>query len=313
MSGSVALFGAAGATGHALGPALEARGIRYRVVGRNLETLEREFPHAEAVRADFLNGEGTAAAAKGVETVFYLAGAPYTHFEQHPIMTRNALAAARRAGVKQFVHVAPVYSYGPAVVRPVPESQPHRPSTRKGRWRLDQEQAVLAANGPEMRTLIMHLPDFYGPYADNSFANYFIREAVEGKAATFIGPLRAQREFIFVPDVAEPLLRLSQLDDAYGRCWNLGAVSTITGQTFSDLVYNALGTTPKPRSIPKIALTLLGLLNPFMREVSEMYYLYDSDFILDDSQLCTRLGTVHKTPYAEGIRRTVDFMRIQTP
>jgi nucleoside-diphosphate-sugar epimerase len=309
MSTTIALFGATGAVGHALRPALEARGVAYRVVGRNLDTLEREFPAAEAVRADFLSGEGLDTAASGIETVFYLAGAPYTNFERHPVMTRNALAAAKRAGVQRFVHIAPVYSYGPAVVRPVPESQPHQPNSRKGRWRLEQEQAVLGADSPAMRTVIVHVPDFYGPNADNSLANYFIGEAVAGKAATFMGPLDVQREFIFVPDVAGPLLQLSQLDDVFGRCWNLGAASPITGRAFSKIVYDVLGTPPKPRPVSKIALTLFGLFNPTMRELREMYYLYDSGFILDDAQLRARLGALPKTPYAEGVRQTIEWVR----
>lgn len=309
MAEAIALFGAGGAIGHALAPALRSRGISYRAVGRDAARLRREFPEATAVHADFLSGEGVGEAAQGVETVIYLAGAPYDHFEQHPIMMRNALNAARAAGVKRFVHVAPVYSYGPARIRPVPESQPHVPNTRKGRWRLEQEQAVLDAHGSEMQTLILHLPDFYGPHADNSIANYFMTEAVAGKPATFVGPLKALREFIFVPDVAEPLLQLAALPDAYGRCWNLGAAGPITGREFSDLTYSALGAPPKPRAVPKIALQMFGLFNPFMRELAEMYYLYDSGFILDDSQLAAKLGGLKKTSYEQGVRRTVCWLK----
>ena len=140
-------------------------------------------------------------------------------------MVRNALDAAQAAAVKRFVHVPPVYSYGPPLTHPVPESQPHVPNTRKGRFRLEQEQAVLERNAPGFATLVVHLPDFYGPDAELSCANAFMREALGGKTATFIGPLDAQRESIFVPDAAGPLLALAALDHAYGRCWNLGGES----------------------------------------------------------------------------------------
>ena len=110
--GFVALFGAAGAVGQALAPALEQRAIAYRTVGRDVARLQRDFPHSQVLEADFFSGEGVADAAQGVQTVFYLAGAPYTEFYRHPVMIRNALDAARAAGVKRFVHVAPVYSYG---------------------------------------------------------------------------------------------------------------------------------------------------------------------------------------------------------
>jgi nucleoside-diphosphate-sugar epimerase len=306
--GVVALFGAAGAVGHALAPALDERGMAYRAVGRDASRLKRDFPHGQAMEADFFSGQGVAAAAQGVDTVFYLAGAPYTEFFKHPIMVRNALDAAKAAGVKRFVHVAPVYSYGPAQTRPVPESQPHLPNTRKGRFRLEQEQNVLARNGSGLATLVVHLPDFYGPNADLGYADVFMREALSGKTASFIGPLGAQREFVYVPDAADPLLRLATIEDAYGRCWNLGGQS-IEARAFADGVFAAIGRPPKYRSVPKLMLQAAGLAVPFMREVAEMYYLFDSEFVLDDTALQQRLGGYAKTPIPQGTAETIAWMR----
>jgi nucleoside-diphosphate-sugar epimerase len=206
------------------------------------------------------------------------------------------------------VHVAPVYSYGPPQRIPVPESQPHRPNTRKGRFRLKQEQEVLGRHSGGFATIVVHLPDFYGPNADLSYANAFMREAVSGKTASWIGPLEAQREFIYVPDVADPLLALSELDDAYGRCWNLGGQS-LAARAFIGEVFKLLATPPKYRSIPKLMLQAVGLVNPFMREVAEMYYLFESNFILDDSALRQRLGGYAKTPIEQGITQTIEWMR----
>ncbi len=303
----MALFGATGAVGRALAPALERRRIAYRVVGRDAAKLQREFPNAQAMQADFFSGVGVVPAAAGVETIFYLAGAPYAEFYKHPVMVGHALDGAVRAGVKRFVHVAPVYSYGPPRTRPVTESQPHAPSARKGAFRLEQERAVLKRHDG-MATMVVHLPDFYGPNADLSYANAFMREALDGKTASWIGPLNAQREFIYVPDIADPLLRLAETDDAYGRYWNLGG-QAIEARAFVNGVFAALGTKPKYRSIPKFVLSLVGIGSPFMREVAEMYYLFDSGFVLDDSALRAKIGEYAKTPFPDGIAATLAFMR----
>lgn len=310
--GLVALFGASGAVGRVLAPALDQRGIAYRAVGRDTARIARYFPRAPVLAADFFTGEGIAAAAQGVETIFYLAGAPYTEFYKHPVMTRNALDVAARAGVKRFVHIAPVYSYGPPLSRPVPERQPHVPNTRKGGFRLEQEQAVLERHAADFATMVVHLPDFYGPNAELSYANAFMCEALAGKTASFIGPLGAQREFVYVPDVADPLLRLAALNDVYGRRWNLGGQS-IEARTFAGAVFTAAGLPPKYRSIPRFVLQLIGLGQPFMREVAEMYYLFDSGFVLDDSALQQRLGGWAKTPFPQGLAATVDWMRAHPP
>jgi nucleoside-diphosphate-sugar epimerase len=295
--GTTALFGAGGAVGHALAEALQNQGIPYREVGRT-----------QAVRADFLSGEGVREAARGVDTIFYLAGAPYTQFSKHPIMVRNALDAASSAGVKCFVHVAPVYSYGPPRSLPVPETQPHAPNTRKGRFRLEQEQTVLERDGGAMRTMVVHMPDFYGPHAELGYANVFMREALAGKSASWIGPLDALREFIFTGDMAQPLLALAADENAYGRCWNLGGVS-IRAREFAETVFSVLRMRPNYHSTPKAALQIVGLFVPFVREVAEMYYLFSDCFVLDDSALHAEIGPFPKTRIHEGIEWTLDWMR----
>lgn len=272
-----------------------------------LATLQREFPAADAATADFFTGDGLSEAAAGIDTVFYLAGAPYTEFYKHPVMIKNALAAAEAAGVRRFVHVAPIYSYGPPTTRPVPESQPHVPNTRKGRFRLEQERAVLDRSGT-MRTIVVHLPDFYGPWAELSYANAFMREAIAGKTASWIGPLGARREFVYVPDVPAPLLQLASDEGAYGRCWNLGGTQ-ILARDFAGGVFSAVGQAPKYRSVPKVALQAIGLFQPLMREVAEMYYIFDSDFVLDDSALRARLGDLPKTPVRRALEETAAWMR----
>ncbi len=56
-------------------------------------------------------------------------------------------------------------------------------------------------------------------------------------------------------------------------------------------------------------LRLAGFFNPLMREFPEMLYLTETPVLLDDSKLIARLGRVHKTPYDEAIRKTLDWMR----
>ena len=45
-----------------------------------------------------------------------------------------------------------------------------------------------------------------------------------------------------------------------------------------------------------------------MREVVEMLYLQETPVILDDRKLLAKLP-VHKTPYDDGIRQTLEWMR----
>ena len=66
---------------------------------------------------------------------------------------------------------------------------------------------------------------------------------------------------------------------------------------------------PKLMVAGKAMLRVLGLFNPLMRELVEMLYLEETPVILDDSKLQAKLGTLRKTPYDEGIRQTLEWMR----
>ena len=66
---------------------------------------------------------------------------------------------------------------------------------------------------------------------------------------------------------------------------------------------------PKYRAAGRGLLKLMGYLQPDIREVVEMLYLQETPVILDDSKLVAKLGPVHKTPYDEGIQKTLDWMR----
>ena len=56
-------------------------------------------------------------------------------------------------------------------------------------------------------------------------------------------------------------------------------------------------------------LRVLGLFNPVLREVVEMHYLWTTPVKLDDTRLRQLLPNLYKTPYAEGIRLTMDAMQ----
>src|ERR1700758_5316779 len=98
----IGLFGASGAIGESIANALREQEREYRVVGRDRGALERAFaadPLAEVVAWDPKDAASAVAAARGVETLIYLVGVPYDHFELHPILMRNTVNAAIEAGV----------------------------------------------------------------------------------------------------------------------------------------------------------------------------------------------------------------------
>ena len=57
------------------------------------------------------------------------------------------------------------------------------------------------------------------------------------------------------------------------------------------------------RSTATLLLPALGLASPTVRELTEMLYEFDEPFVVDSTEIATRLG-VAPTPSAEGIAHT---------
>jgi nucleoside-diphosphate-sugar epimerase len=312
-NGKVGLFGAAGAAGQVIAAALSAAGRDYRVVGRSRAPLEAAFgrdPLAEIVTWNPDDPASIRAAADGLQTVIYLVGVPYDQFASHPPLMERTLAGVTAAGVERFILVGTVYPYGRAHGKPIDETQPREPHTFKGQMRLAQENLVLAAHGRNgLSTLVLRLPDFYGPGIERSLLNSVFEGAANGKRAQMLAPLDLPHEFIYLPDAGPVIEKLTLTPEAYGRWWHLAGSGTITQREVARQAYALAGRKPKLMVAGKTMLRLLGLFDPMMRELVEMNYLLTEPVVLDDSALTRLLGPIHKTPYEEGIRRTFEAAR----
>jgi len=309
----VALFGAAGAIGGSIAAALRAQGRTYRVVGRSRAELEARFgadPLAEIVTWNPDDPASVRAAARGVDTIFYLVGVPYWQFELHPILMKKALDGAVAENVPNIVLIGTVYPFGKPQTPRIREDHPRQPHTFKGQKRKEQEDLVLAADAAgSIRGTILRLPDFYGPGVDRSFLASAFQAALKGGRAQLLGPIDIQHEFQYVPDVGPVALALAAERGAFGRTWNLAGPGTITQREFVERIFAEAGRKPKMLVANKFMLRLLGLFNPLLREVVEMHYLFEMPVVLDDSALQELLGGVKKTSYEEGIRATLRAMQ----
>ncbi|HLG98414.1 MAG TPA: NAD-dependent epimerase/dehydratase family protein [Bryobacteraceae bacterium] len=309
----IALFGAAGAIGGSIAAELQRTGAAYRVVGRGRAELERRFgsdPRAEIVTWNPDDPASVRAAARNIDTIFYLVGVPYWQFELHPQLIRKTLEGAIAGGVKRMVLIGTVYPFGRARTERVSEDHPREPNTFKGRMRKQQEDLLLAVDSAgSLRGTILRLPDFYGPNIERSYLASAFQAAIKGGRAQMVGPIDVPHEFMYVPDVGPVALALASEERAYGRAWHFGGPGAISGRAFVERVFQEAGRKPKYIVANKTVLRVMGLVSPLMREMVEMMYLFESPLIMDDSAIHGLLGQIKKTSYEDGIRETLRVMR----
>jgi nucleoside-diphosphate-sugar epimerase len=311
----IALFGAAGAIGQSIAKAVGAQGQPYRVVGRSRDSLAVAFgadPLAEIVTWNPDEPKSVQAAAAGINTLVYLVGVNYWQFELHPRLMKQTLDGAIAADVKRIVLIGTVYPYGRPHTRPVREDHPREAHTFKGRMRKAQEDLLLEAHAAgKIQATVLRLPDFYGPGVDKSFLHAAFIATVTGGVANMVGPLDTPHEFVFVPDVGPVVARLTSTPDAYGRVWHLAGAGVTTQRAIIQEIERQIGHRLRVRVAGKTMLRLIGLFNPFMREMVEMHYLLTDPVLMDDKALQELLGPIHKTSYADGVRACLAAVRGQ--
>ncbi len=301
-----------GQVGNALTAHLAGLGMAVRAVSRHRPPALAAGTDWRA--ADAADPEATADAAKGAAVIYQCLNAPYTQWpERFPPLQRGVLAAAERTGAL-LVSLENLYGYGPTGGQPMTEDLPLAATGVKGRTRAAMTAELLAAaDAGRVRIAIGRASDFFGPgvTAGSTLGERVFGNALAGRRADFIGNPNLAHTYSYVPDIAAGLATLGTDPRAAGQVWHLPGPATGTTQALLDLVAAEVGHRVGIRSVPKLAVRALALVNPTLRELAEMSYQFDQPFVLDTSKYQAAFGTAG-TPLAAAIAATVAWYRTRT-
>jgi len=300
-----------GQVGQALAACLAGRGLAVRALSRH-----RPAALADGIDwrvADAADPDAAADAAKGAAVVYQCLNAPYPRWpELFPPLQRGALAAAERAGAL-LVTLENLYGYGPTGGKPMTEDLPLAATTVKGRTRAAMTGELLAAAAAgRVRIAIGRASDFFGAGVTegSTLGRRVFGNALAGQRADFIGNPDLPHTYSYVPDIAAALATLGTDPRAVGEVWHLPGPQTVTTRALLDLVAGEVGHPVAIRSVPKLAVRALGLVNPMMRALVEMAYEFDEPFILDTTRYEATFGATG-TPLAAAVAATIAWYRTQ--
>lgn len=303
------VLGASGGMGYSIVQELSKRGIQVTALARNkakLEKLFRDVPNVTVYSGDIFQVEDIIAAADGVDVIFQAANIPYIDWEEKlEGFMLNILEATKRQNAKLAV-VDNIYAYGRSSGVKIGEDFPKNPHVKKGRIRLAVEKRIKDSGVP---AIIAHFPDFYGPNAENTLLHYTLEGIVQNKKSMFVGNQNIAREFIFTPDGAKAIANLAMDDRSYGQNWNIPGYGVITGKEIVAIIREITGYQKGVSTVSKNMIRFLGLFNGNMREVVEMFYLNEEPVVLNGDKYEQVFGEIPRTPYREGLKLTIDFMR----
>ncbi|MBX2820778.1 MAG: NAD-dependent epimerase/dehydratase family protein [Rhodothermaceae bacterium] len=301
------ILGSGGAIGLELAKALPQYTRSIRLVSRNPKAVNSDD---ELHPADLTNRESVLRAVEGSEVVYVTVGFAYNikvWQETWPPFMRNVIEACNTHNAK-LVFFDNIYMYDPTQVGNMKEHTPVGPTSKKGKVREQVANMVLdAIQSGKIEALIARSADFYGPGIKNTsvLTETVFNTLHAGKKANWLGNLRYKHSYTYTPDAGKATAMLGTSYDAFGHVWHLPtAPNPPTGKEWIEMIAKELGVEPKVQVANKFMVRILGLFMPIMKEMVEMMYQYENDYVFDSSRFEQKFK-MKPTPYADGVKEIV--------
>jgi len=313
MSSPIHLIVGDGVVGLAVADELARLDLPYALASR---TAPAAATHAARHRrVDALDLDALLAASADASHVYVTLGLPYdTRVWQRdwPVVIENFVAAARANRFK-LVFFDNVYPYGPSpLLVPMSEDHPQQPPSRKGKLRKALDDRLWRAVREDgLRLVIARSADFYGPGVRNSMLYAAaIERQLRGKAAQWIGSPDKRHSYTYTPDAGRGLAMLALDDGATGHAWHLPTAEPApTTRALLEQSAAILGAPHKVQVMPMPLVRVLKWFVPILREVDEMLYQNDGDYVFSSAAFMRRYPDFRVTTYAEGIEAMVRSLR----
>lgn len=301
----------AGPVGSGVAIELAARGVPVTVVTRSGSGPVHEL--ITRVKADAADTESITRLADGAAAVFNCINPPYHRWDiDWPPAHQSLMTAAEKSGAV-LVMMDNLYAFGPGRPMPMREHDPMLATGSKGAMRARMADDLLAAHAEgRLRATFARASDFYGPgVLGASLGERVMPNVLAGKKVSLLGALDQPHSVSYMPDVVRTLVTIATDDRAWGSAWHVPNAPALTQRDTVAALAAAAGTTVKVSSVPKAALSALGLFNPTMKALKEVLYQFEHPWITD-STLTEQTFGLQATPFAEGAAATVAWWRSRT-
>jgi UDP-glucose 4-epimerase len=303
---NILILGGAGFIGTHLAGALLQLGHVVRVFDRpstNMPPRIARHPRLERLEGDILNHDEVDSALEDMEFVYHLVSTtlpkssndnPEYDIETNLVVSVRLLEAAWRRSIRRIVFLSSGGTvYGVPDHVPIPESHPCDPISSYGIVKLAIEKYLhlyRVLHGLDSCTIRLSNP--FGEYqriqSAQGAVGVFLHRAIHGQSIEIWGDGSVTRDYIYVGDVAEALVKMLDYEGRH-KTFNIGSG---TGMNLNDIIGQIE--------------TVLG------RSVSRIYKparRFDVPVNVLDVGLAQReLGWTPRTSFSEGLARTAAWI-----
>ena len=301
--------GGAGFIGSHLALALLDRGESVRVADDlstgNAANLAALGGRAEVLTGDLADIEFARTATRGMDVVLHQAAIPSVPKSvADPLTSHRAnvdaplavLIGAREAGVRRLVYAASSSAYGDAAELPKREDMATNPLSPYALQKLVGEQYLqMFTRLYGLDTVSIRYFNVFGPRQDPSspysgVIALFITRLLAGQPPLIVGDGEQTRDFTYIDNVVDGVLRAAAAPDVAGRVINVATGQQISINQLAQAIQHVLGSNLAPQHVEARAGDV-------------------RDSLADIGLARQVLGYTPLVSFEEGLRRTIDWYR----
>jgi len=301
--------GGAGFIGSHLALALLDRGESVRVADDlstgNAANLAALGGRAEVLTGDLADIEFARTATRGMDVVLHQAAIPsvpksvadpLTSHRANVDATLAVLIGAREAGVRRLVYAASSSAYGDAAELPKREDMATNPLSPYALQKLVGEQYLqMFTRLYGLDTVSIRYFNVFGPRQDPSspysgVIALFITRLLAGQPPLIVGDGEQTRDFTYIDNVVDGVLRAAAAPDVAGRVINVATGQQISINQLAQAIQHVLGSNLAPQHVEARAGDV-------------------RDSLADIGLARQVLGYTPLVSFEEGLRRTIDWYR----
>ena len=254
MTQTVLILGASGKIGRHAATAFREAGWNVRCFNRQKDDM-----NAAAVGADIIvNGMNPVAYHNWAETI--------------PAITSQVITAAKTAGASVIIP-GNVYNFGntPGVWS---EHTPQNATTRKGRVRIEMEQAFRDSG---VQTIVLRAGNFIETAGTDDIMALLLMRSIKKRRITYAGGPDVMQAYCYLPDWAKAAVMLGEKRDQLARFEDIPFPGhSFTVNELRATLEAVLSHTLTLSALPWWLMTLAAPFWELAREMTEMRYLWNT-------------------------------------
>ncbi|MBI4923738.1 MAG: NAD-dependent epimerase/dehydratase family protein [Devosia nanyangense] len=184
---------------------------------------------------------------------------------------------------------------------------PQLPATPRGgvRVRVEQMFRDAAARG-DLQVIVLRAGDFYGPRSSGDWFDQIMFRDIARRKVSIVGARGVGHSWAYLPDLGRAFEALAALRSTLGAFETFHfAGHFVTPEQMGEAIAKASSVPLRISAFPWLLLRFLGLVDPVVRAVAKMGYIWRNPLELRDARLDELLGEGFGTPFAQAVAATV--------